>query len=377
MKVRQFFDKANYLYSVKMRRLIIARIIFSDRTKYGQLKPLSAEQLKAIDDVWGQRKKYFDMRWFEFYNYLHPELGNDISYCIPIDYWLTYIDTKLNDPVASAIYDDKNMYDLLLPNVPQPKTIVRFIDGDCLDKEYRVIDWQKALEYCKSEEAVIVKPAVNSCGGHGIFIWCGKKDSPSLIKDALDSKGCFVVQSLVRQHPALSLNNSPSCSTIRMLSMMYDGKAVVFPRSFVRIGGEDSAVANVCSGGYYVGVAADGKIDNQGRNQFEEVIKLDIGERYIPNYDKCIKIAEENTARFAHATKLVAWDFTIDENGEPVMIECNFERTALQSFQILYGPYMKEYLPYFFSLVSEHQDDGGVIYSLLNKRVERKCRNIR
>lgn len=76
-----------------------------------------------------------------------------------------------------------------------------------------------------------------------------------------------------------------------------------------------------------------------------------------------------------HITKLVAWDFAIGEDAEPVLIEVNIERTSIQSFQDSTGPILGDYVSYFLQNAPAAVD-VPVAYRLL-KAFSKVCRVIR
>ena len=140
MNGKRIASKLDYQLSVINRRKEIARHIMEDSLVNGRLVPLSETQKRAVEKVWGERKQFYDWRWFELYNWEYSEIGIDIWKFIPIDYWLTYIDPLFAHPINGLVFDDKNMYDLYFPDVKQPRTVVRYIDGCFMDAGYHIID---------------------------------------------------------------------------------------------------------------------------------------------------------------------------------------------------------------------------------------------
>lgn len=354
MKIKKRINTLNYFVNIESRRVAIAQNLLKGRLVNGKLKKLTPEQQAAVDKKWGRFKGYYDPRWFELYNSIHEGIGNDICYCIPVDFWLTYIDTVYTEPVGEKYFDDKNMYDLYFPNVKQPRTCFRLIDGLLQDADYNIISKEKAVELCKEYGRVIAKPAVNSCCGFGIFFWDSKTDKVEDLDALFESDICWIVQEAVQQHEVLASFNESSCNTIRVLSFIDKGKVHVFPTSFIRFGGKGCLVDNIGAGGFSCGIEADGLVRNYGVNHNEERKTFDAPQRIIPNYHKILEIAEQQSARLAHITKLVAWDFTVDKDGDPVMIEVNVGRTSIQSFQSIFGPMLKDYVDDFLKAAAKN-----------------------
>lgn len=364
MNGKRIASKLDYQLSVINRRKEIARHIMADFLVGGQLVPLSETQKRAVERVWGDRKQFFDWRWFELYNWSCPEIGTDIWKFIPVDYWLTYIDPIFAHPINGLVFDDKNMYDLYFPDVKQPKTVVRYIDGCFMDLGYHIIGEEDALKRCEEARNVVIKPAVGTCGGSGIVFWNGENSTREELKQLFRKRSCYIVQEVVRQHPIMASLNESSCNTIRMISFLYEGEVVVIPTAFTRFGGKGSLLDNVSSGGYGVGIDSEGKISSISRNHYEETVATPGADetRFIPNYSKCQSIARQVAPRLSHITKLIAWDFAIGKDSEPLLIEVNFERTSIQTFQSLNGPIFGDYVEYFLQKVTNHYVPKNPLY---------------
>lgn len=301
MSIKSYISKIDYQLNVIDNRKRIARNILKGRMADSQLALLTAEQTAAVDRVWGSRKKMFDWRWFELYNGKHPDIGVDIWKFIPVDYWLAYIDPLYAKPTDAFVFDDKNMYDLYFPDVRQPKTIVRYIDGLFLDSEYHIISEEEAFERCQSACRVLIKPAVGSCGGGGIALWDTENGSLEELKQVFRANQCYIVQEVVRQHPVMASLNASSCNTIRMLSFLYRGEVVVIPTAYARIGGKGSFIDNVSSGGYFVGIGREGEVYDHAQDHHGRKVDISVqgSPRIIPGYHKCQEIARTAAPRLS------------------------------------------------------------------------------
>ena len=69
MNGKRIASKLDYQLSVINRRKEIARHIMEDSLVNGRLDPLSETQKRAVEKVWGERKQFYDWRWFELYNW--------------------------------------------------------------------------------------------------------------------------------------------------------------------------------------------------------------------------------------------------------------------------------------------------------------------
>lgn len=377
MKFKTYIIHLNELFTLKKTRLYIASEALMSSLEHAGLKPLTKEQWAAVDKVWGKYKGQYDPRWFELYHFIHPDIGNDIAWIIPLDYWLTYVDSQLVNPDSARALDDKNLYNLLCPDIKQPRTICRFIDGICQDADYHIIDFATCLESCKATGKVIVKPATSSCGGRGIFVWDASTDSADQLREVLESGKNYVVQELVQQHPVMSMSNESSCNTIRIMTLVVDGKVHVFPRAYTRLGGKGCVIDNITSGGYYAGVDPDGRIGSLCRDHWQRVTQLDFGDRVVPNYQKCLDLVANAAPRLADSSKIISWDLAIDQQGDPVLIELNLGRTDFQSFQCLFGPYFKEFIPFFQRVAKPKYINNNILIRTLDKIISKRVLNIK
>lgn len=64
----------------------------------------------------------------------------------------------------------------------------------------------------------------------------------------MEYNGNFVIQRILKQHIFLNRFNKKALNTIRVLSFLYNGQVHILS-AFLRIGGENSRLDNVSSGG--------------------------------------------------------------------------------------------------------------------------------
>lgn len=345
--IKSSIVKANFYFNEVSRRQRIAESYYRGIMPYLDRKPLTKDQIDAIHQVWHSREGMYDIKWFEFFNSLYPTIGTEVCYFTPFDYWLTYMDTYLVPPEKSKVIDDKNLYDMLFTEVKQPKTVLHIASGIYLDETYGPLSDREAEEHCRAAGNIVIKSANGSCGGGGISFWNAEKDSHDDLERLLHRGGDYVVQELVHQHPVMASLCSTSCNTIRMLSYVSGQKSKAVT-AYVRFGKEGSRVDNGSAGGYMATINDDGVILNNAvdfKNQKTDISKTYDGPRVIPNYKKCQELAERIAFKIAPFCRAISWDFAIDENSDPVLIEVNLGLTSMQFFQWINGPVMKDYIP--------------------------------
>lgn len=310
-----------------------------------QASPITEIQKKEIMDFWQPylfnkyAKKSFDIRWFDVYNKTNV-FGFDLKNYIPDGYYYRIVDPFFSDVAKSKVIDDKNLYDLYFQGAPQPETIGRKIDGLCLDKDYRLVSDDDLLKKCIDRGRVIVKKSVNSEAGAGVHVWDEKKSSREDLKKILAEEKNVVVQEFVKQHQLLSSFCDSCVNTLRLITLLFENEVNVVS-AVVIMGGKDAKTNHLHSGGVVCGIMPDGKLLDAAFDGKLNMYKTHpngavFSEVTIPNYDKCVALVKDLSPRFAGVSRFIGWDLTIDESGNPVIIEANLNFAG--SVQIAAGP---------------------------------------
>ena len=293
-------------------------------------KPLTEKQKKEI-------KKYYasfgfhdvDCSWHQFYTHMSGQFHKDY---IPVDFYLNHIEHKLNMKEMYPALTDKNLLDLLFAKIKQPETIFKNINGLLVDGHTRtLIDFEYALKKCLKYDKLIIKPSIESGGGRNIqIIQISDRDYPSnmlKIKETIDRyKNNYIIQKFENQHASMSLLNPSSLNTIRIQSFIHENEVHILV-SFVRIGGINSVVDNVSSGGIFATISNGGIINSDGYNSDGKTFKrtesgIVLNGYKIPGYNPAIKDIKRLHSEMPHF-KIISWDIGISETLEPILIECN------------------------------------------------------
>lgn len=310
-----------------------------------QASPITEVQRKEIIDFWQPyffnkyAKKSFDIRWFDVYNKTNV-FGFDLKKYIPDGYYYRIVDPFFSNVGKSKVIDDKNLYDLYFQDAPQPETICRKIDDLCLDKEYHLISKETLFEKCVDRGRVIIKKSVNSEAGAGVHVWDEKKSDREELKKILSDEKNVVVQEFVKQHQLLSSFCDSCVNTLRLITLLFENEVHVVS-AVVIMGGKDAKTNHLHSGGVVCGIMPDGKLLDAAFDGKLNMYKTHpngavFSEVTIPNYDKCVALVKDLSPRFAGVSRFIGWDLTIDESGDPVIIEANLNFAG--SVQIAAGP---------------------------------------
>lgn len=264
------------------------------------------------------------------HEYFYSRTGIYTKDYIPMAFFQSELIGRLNRMDLYDAYCDKNLDDVLLPSVKHPHYYLKNINGYYYF-EGCAVSKEDALEQCLNLGEVIIKPSLSykGTGVHKLHIENGKTDwdGKSLNEVFNDYKKDFLIQEAVRQHDQMSALNPTSVNTLRMATYR-SGMEVLLVYAVVRIGRKGQVIDNQSAGGISVVIRPDGTL---GRYAFgsagdDMIEKTDTGivlEGYeVPSYEKAV----ETVKRLHYSLPLfdlVGWDISIDEEGEPVLIEWN------------------------------------------------------
>lgn len=290
---------------------------------------------------------------------------------VPLDYYNYKVLPNLNDPYTRIYVQDKNMFDKTFGNmgVRLPKTIFRCMNNVFMDGDYNEIE--NIDEYIENiSEDIIVKRARNSGGGDGVEKFIYKNESLISVLDnkRLDAnkfltnfKGDFIVQEIIQQHEDLGKFHPHSLNTIKIMTYRsVKTNKVSALMAVLRIGNNKSFVDNNAQGGLIVGIeinsSKDASLRESGFFEIDDVhlvhpdTKIEFKNSKISNFNLVIRDALKLSNAVPYQ-RIIGWDFSINENGEPVLVESNYgsfiEGLQLANGEPIFGVYsdeVKEYL---------------------------------
>lgn len=306
-------------------------------------KPLTEEQKIEIQSFWS---KYATLdkdawKWFEVYNSVMPK-GAILKYYIPDNIYYTKVDMHFSNQRECLTFDDKNMYDLYFPNIKMPETILRKIAGVFLDQKYLKLESNDVLSLCKRYNCLILKVSKGSDGGHGVFFLNANDLNDGGLLNIFNGYRDFVIQKIVSQHREISRIHDKSINTIRVMSLFFDNQVRIVS-SVLRMGVNDSRLDNAHSGGIVAGILSDGKLRDiayniRGKRFDKHPQGTMFGSINVPSIEKCHEIVKSQALRFVGLSRLISWDFAIDEDGDPVLIEVNLTYGGVDVHQMSNGP---------------------------------------
>lgn len=326
-----------YEYDPLLGQRLYANRTLNDKRNTIDFVQCDRETLQKIKEIWGNRKN----RWFDFYNTIGERKMTHLYF--PDDWFYDYIDAKLNKWKLCRFFDDKGLYDLFFHDVRRPKTLASCHDGQWLDGNYCLTNVKNVAQICKERNKVIIKPSRDSSGGHGIAFW-EKGNKP--IEDLLSNYQNCVVQDIIIQHDDIAALHADSINSIRIMTMSIDSEVKILS-SVLRMGVGDAKVDNISSGGVACGIDENGCLKEMSFNAKGACWKghpdgIALKGRKIPAYEDCCQICKKLAPRFVRFSRLISWDFSVDKEGNPMLIEANLYGGELDFHQICNGPIFKD-----------------------------------
>lgn len=261
--------------------------------------------------------------WYDLYCYKDSKY--DPRY-IPGDVYWQKIYPAFNNQKFRQAYTDKCFYSQLFPYLKQPRTIIKNSNNCFLDGDGSIISFEQAKSVLESEERFVIKPAINS--GEGVDILFYEKNNSDVdLQSLLKSYGSnYIVQEIVAQHEVLASIHPESLNTIRVISFLFRGE-IHISSSILRMGVEGSRLDNVSAGGIACPVLPDGKLCERAIDRKSQWVTSHPGGTVfagikIPSYDRILEAVRRAHRNIPHF-RIIGWDFSVDENGDPVLIEYN------------------------------------------------------
>lgn len=284
-----------------------------------------------------RRNPYFKKWGFQI-SQLDAEYYSRVS-GIKADYYVTrsmavhYIYPYLDRYDFVSAYMDKNIQKNLLNMPDQNMPVV--MPEDVITNSNGVFFNGQGLE-CTEEQALdilvrygkdmILKPTVETYGGHGIAIIMGETTRSQFMEFFQKYRYNYTFQKLVKQHPIFADYNPTSVNTVRIVTYRDFKKNRKVLYACLRFGGEGSVMDNVCSGGGFTGVDVQtGRLIDRKRYTYYQMdvpMIPDIMPNEIPCWEKIKKMALELHGRLPQLN-IVGWDFTLTPTEIPVLIEFN------------------------------------------------------
>lgn len=301
-------------------------------------RELSPAQRIQLKEFWGN---YLPIDFIEHKFYLNACDNFDVRY-IPSSVHYTRIDKYFNDWQRAKIIDNKTDYQRLFPGVKQPETILTRINGFWYQSNH-IINESKTTDIILSNTPCFIKIASESEGGKGVY-YIDKDYSTSQISQILyQVKGDVIIQQAIIQSKELSVLNSSSVNTIRIMTLLNSDGSVSLCSACLRMGVAGAKVDNASSGGVVAGIDERGYLKKYaykptGERFLKHPTSDIVFEKFkVPSFEKCKELVMNLAPNYPYF-RLISWDIALDLKNEPVLVEANLCSGELDFHQLNNGP---------------------------------------
>ena len=192
-----------------------------------------------------------------------------------------------------------------------------------------------------------IKPTVDSCSGRGcriIDIDDGNVDKVSgeSIESIVSEYGNdYVIQEIVSCHNSIADIYPNGVNTFRIITYRWKNEIKHIP-SIMRIGRGGSFIDNAHAGGMFIGIYEDGSLCPVAFTEFKECFTKHPDTNVVFNgykidlFPKVLEAACE-MHKIVPQVGVVNWDFTIDAEGDPLLIEANTSGGSIWLSQMAHG----------------------------------------
>lgn len=340
-KIRKIIDRYTKYSTGQVQERYIKKSLNALKEK----KTLTKDQKREIQEYYkGLIGKKISLTCHQ---YFYSRSGVYSKEYVPTYLYHTDIIGKANMMPYRDALADKNMCDIILPNVKHPKTILKnmngyyYMDGEPVTKE-------EAVRRCWNIHNMLIKPSLEK-HGHGVKsleVTDGVTNHDGVTIDQVFDKykKNFQIQERLKQHERMSALNPTSVNTIRILSYRSDMEVLIV-YAVVRIGRKGQVIDNQSAGGMSANISKDGKLGKYayGGSAEDNITQTDSGvtlEGYeIPSYEKVLETVKRLHFQMPFFN-LVGWDMAVDEEGDPVILEWNANTGLSQS---AFGPGLGDY----------------------------------
>lgn len=308
---------------------------------------LSQEQIDSVEKLYKSNYgKKIPLTWHKSYTaytgrfdkYYFPE----ILYIPEFERYMNY-----NQSLANVLEDENLLYVFAkASNVRMPRMYLSCQAGIYKDAENKVLDFEKACALISNIGVCFAKPSIGTDSGRGCEVYClvngtdtkSGKTSGMLLKDLGKN---FTIQERLVCHESIRKIYDGSVNTFRIMTYRWKNQIIVAP-IIMRIGRGGSYLDNAHAGGMFIALSDDGTLHKTAFTEFKEEFvehpdsKLKFEGYRIPLLPNVVD-AVKRMHYSLPAIGVINWDMTLDESGQPVLIEANVNGGSIWLFQMAHG----------------------------------------
>ena len=344
----QIKDTIDFFLLIRRRNNEITKFKDPRRVQIANEFPLTPEMKQQIDELY--LNNYGEKVDYVWHQNFAAHAGKFDSRFFPELLYIPEFEAFQNQNKAIVkMLSDKNFLPIVAKsvNIKMPRTIVSCTNGILRNSENQMIGETEALNLLNNNQAdMFIKPTKDSCSGVG----CSKiKTSDSklfrggdlLINSVLEYNSNYVVQDMLKCHKSLTEIYPSSVNTFRVITYIWHDAVEIMP-VILRIGQGGHFLDNAHAGGMFIAVNDDGSLGEFATTEFNDHFEKhpDTGLIFVTHkighFEKVL-LAAKRIHEAVPQIGVVNWDFTIDELGEPVLIEANCNGGSVWLVQMAHG----------------------------------------
>ena len=217
-------------------------------------------------------------------------------------------------------------------NVKMPKTILYNSFGVFRDGEHCELRGGGIINELRNVGPIFVKPTIDSGSAKGIFTANFQDgvdvESGKSIEEVINLKRQnYVIQEFAKCSDDIAKLYDGCLNTFRIMTYRWKDEFYAMP-GVLRIGSGGGKVDNAHAGGMFIAIDEDGILGKKAMTEFMNVYEKhpDSGIVFdgykVSGYPKVVEAALR-LHKMIPELGSIAWDFSIDETGRPLLIEAN------------------------------------------------------
>lgn len=326
------------------------------------------EQKEEFNNFWKTNYgKRIDSRGHKLYEGINGVFHKNY---FPDYLFATKLEPKLNNYIYARLYSDKSLTELLYsksPKLKMPQTYLVKSGGVWYDAKRKIINSGEVKNSLYNLGEAIIKPTIGGNSGKGIM-FCDFAEGNDLnketsIDDLINSDyNDFIIQEKMVQHTSFSALYPNSINTIRAITYIANEKTY-HADLCLRMGTGGIKVDNIHAGGIVIGLSEDGDLNEYAYKlgYSDSKIKLDkhpdtnisFKSYKLEGIKGIIETAIDLHGLTPHMG-IISWDFMVDRNRDPILIEANYMGQSVWFPQIAHAkPIFGEHTEYMLKLLKK------------------------
>ncbi len=345
-KESQFQSWQNYLIR-RSRKNEIRKFRDPRRVEIFSKVNLSDEQKQAIDALF--LENYGEKVPHTWHRHFTAFTGSFDAAYFPELLYIPEFERFMNmNREFAKLLTDKNFLGLVAAGVgvKMPKCYLTACEGGYRDANNRLISRDEALKQMSDLGEVFAKPTKDTSSGQGCFVANFEngvdKLSKRTVDEILDELGKnFAIQERLVCHESIRKIYAGSVNTFRIITYRWRDKIYATP-AIMRIGQGGNYLDNAHAGGMFIAVNEDGTLHSTAFTEFKKEFKThpDSGLKFDGYQIELFPRAFVAAKKMHEALPQLGtcnWDFTLDADGAPLLLEANTLGGSIWLIQMAHG----------------------------------------